>query len=252
MPSLVAEPIVRELGEYIFSQSVPGKLISSALNLPFGAKLQSISGKGSKWLKEAEEIPVKEGEVNESALKLCKLGAIVMLNNELIKFSTPGTNSAIRDLITSESVKEIDKKFLSSDQEVAGVSPEGVLNGADEAENFIELFKKHIANGNTLATSSLILPVENALQLTDAEFWQIELLRIPVIVSEQADRMMLIDAQKLIINVEATVITPTDEAVIKTESGAVSLFQNDATAFRAITYCGWQKLDKAVTVLAKS
>ncbi|EJO4576010.1 phage major capsid protein, partial [Escherichia coli] len=85
MPSLVAEPIVRELGEYIFSQSVPGKLISSALNLPFGAKLQSISGKGSKWLKEAEEIPVKEGEVNESALKLCKLGAIVMLNNELIK-----------------------------------------------------------------------------------------------------------------------------------------------------------------------
>ncbi|MCM4919336.1 phage major capsid protein, partial [Escherichia coli] len=42
MPSLVAEPIVRELGEYIFSQSVPGKLISSALNLPFGAKLQSI------------------------------------------------------------------------------------------------------------------------------------------------------------------------------------------------------------------
>ncbi|EGZ1958493.1 phage major capsid protein, partial [Escherichia coli] len=133
-----------------------------------------------------------------------------------------------------------------------GVSPEGVLNGADEAENFIELFKKHIANGNTLSTSSLILPVENALQLTDAEFWQIELLRIPVIVSEQADRMMLIDAQKLIINVEATVITPTDEAVIKTESGAVSLFQNDATAFRAITYCGWQKLDKAVTVLAKS
>ncbi|MCM4695192.1 phage major capsid protein, partial [Escherichia coli] len=102
--------------------------------LPFGAKLHSISGKGSKWLKEAEEIPVKEGEVNESALKLCKLGAIVMLNNELIKFSTPGTNSAIRDLITSESVKEIDKKFLSSDQEVAGVSPEGVLNGADEAE----------------------------------------------------------------------------------------------------------------------
>ncbi|EPT5496776.1 phage major capsid protein, partial [Escherichia coli] len=54
------------------------------------------------------------------------------------------------------------------------------------------------------------------------------------------------------INVEATVITPTDEAVIKTESGTVSLFQNDATAFRAITYCGWQKLDKAVTVLAKS
>ncbi|ELV5394725.1 phage major capsid protein, partial [Escherichia coli] len=32
----------------------------------------------------------------------------------------------------------------------------------------------------------------------------------------------------------------------------VSLFQNDATAFRAITYCGWQKLDKAVTVLAKA
>nr|WP_261289439.1 hypothetical protein [Escherichia coli] len=32
----------------------------------------------------------------------------------------------------------------------------------------------------------------------------------------------------------------------------LSLFQNGATAFRAITYCGWQKLDNAVTALAKN
>lgn len=252
MPSLVAETIVRELGGYIFSQSVPGKLVNSALHFPFGTKLKSILGKGSKWIKEAEEIPVKEGEISESEIRLFKVATIVMMNNEIIKLSTPGTNSAIRDLITSEAVKEIDRKFLSSDPEEEGVSPAGVLNGADEAENLTELFKKHIANGNTLATSSIILPVENALQLTESELMQMELMKIQVIVSEHADRVMLIDAQKLMINVEGTVITPTNEAVIKTESGEVTLFQSDATAFRAITYCGWQKFDKAVTILAKN
>ncbi|HBC1013482.1 TPA: phage major capsid protein, partial [Escherichia coli] len=126
----------------------------------------------------------------------------------------------------------------------------GVLCGATEAADLLSMIETHTANGNSLTTSTLILPVRHAMKLMEYEIEEIKLLGLPLIVSQHAGKVAIINAQKLIINVEGTIIKQSNQTQIKTTEGtSLSLFQNGLTAFRAVTYCGWEVLDNAVTVL---
>lgn len=250
LPLLAAEPVARELGGFVFAQSVPGQLIERAIRLPFGTRLHAISGNGSGWVSESEEIPLTAGNTSSDVFMPHKVAALTVLDNETLRNAPPETNATIRNVIATESAKEIDKKFLSSDEAVDGVSPAGVLCGATEAADLLSMIETHTANGNSLTTSTLILPVRHAMKLMEYEIEEIKLLGLPLIVSQHAGKVAIINAQKLIINVEGTIIKQSNQTQIKTTEGtSLSLFQNGLTAFRAVTYCGWEVLDNAVTVL---
>lgn len=262
MPSLSGDVIAREFGEYIFAQSVPGKLLAKAMQVPFGSPVASISGLGSAWVKEGEAVPLTGGNVTSDKLYPFKVASIAVVSNELLRSVATGSSITIRNAITSEAVRTLDSRFLSQDAEVAGLSPAGALCNADSAQDYAALLEKHTSNGNSLATSALILPSVQVLTLTDAQFKQFELLGIELISSQYATQTALIDAARLIINVQGTIIDTSAEGSVEMDSAPgsnindpkgttqVSLFQDNASALRAVTYCSWAATGKSVTLLA--
>ncbi|HGJ5883394.1 phage major capsid protein [Arsenophonus sp.] len=258
--SLASETVAHELGKYIFSQSVAGKLLEKALNLPFDTSISSISGIGADWVKEGEGIALHKGNTSQDKIGIYKIASMTAVSNELLRLSSTDLDRVIRDVITSASVKVIDDKFLSADKQVDKVSPQGILFNAETASTMTELLEKHIANDNDLSKSGLILPISEVLKLSEAQFKQFELLGIRLIASQRTNKVILVDASSLVIRVEGTLIDITNEASIEMTDSAtgnitepvstelVSLYQTNTTAFKAITYCSWAVLGKAVTV----
>ncbi|MFC0228257.1 phage major capsid family protein [Serratia aquatilis] len=259
--ALAGSPIARELGEYIFSQSVIGKLLGNAQNLPFGVPLASFHAIGADWLREGESIPLRKGSVSDDKLSIFKIAAMAVISKELERLATTGSDLAIRNTLTSEAVRKIDEKFLSQDSEVAGLSPAGILKDAETATDLADMVSKHVDNGNKISTSYLIVPLANVGSITEEMLRQIDLLKLQVICSEYATRTALIDASNLIANVQGTLIDVsssssvemTDEPVGSISGTGsvemVSLYQTNASAYRAITYCSWAAVGKPATIL---
>ena len=259
--AIAEQPVAREFGEYIFSQSIPGKLLVSALQLPFYSDLSSISGIGADWVQEGKAIPVRKGAVSKNKLKAFKIASIAVVSNELLRLAATGADLAMRNVMVSEAVKKIDAKFLSDDAEVEDVSPAGLLVSATHAASYAEMIETHIANGNSLSTSFMIFPYSAVFSLTEIQIQQLSLLGIRLLSSQAATKTTLIDAANTIINVQGALVdTATEGAVemtdapandIQADSGTelVSLYQANSAALRAITYCSWAPAGKPVTVL---
>ncbi|WGL93754.1 phage major capsid protein [Arsenophonus nasoniae] len=260
--SLASETVAHELGKYIFAQSVAGKLLEKALNLPFGTAIAAISGIGADWVKEGAGIALQKGNTSRDKTELYKVASMTAVSNELLRLSSTDSDRLIRDVITSSSVKVIDDKFLSADKQVDKVSPQGILFNAETASTMTELLEKHLANDNDLSKSGLILPISEVLKLTEAQFKQFELLGVSLIASQRTNKVILVDASNLVMRVEGTLIDTTNQSAIEMTDSAtgnitdpasnnvVSLYQTNTAAFRAVTYCSWAVLGKAVTVLA--
>ncbi|HGM4679958.1 TPA: phage major capsid protein [Serratia marcescens] len=262
-PLVTTDIVAREFAEYAFSQSVPGKLMARAQQLPFKTKVGSISGIGAGWVKEATAIPVRKGKVDPSEeLKPFKIASLVVVTDELLRLATNGTDLALRNMMVSAAIREIDRKFLSTDAEIEELSPAGALLGAPNADDYSTLIETHVNNGNSLAGSSLVMPLTSVLSVTNDQLRQFELLGISIMPSQYATGLSLIDPANMMINIEgASLITAkqgsvemTDEPVNNTSepvaSEMVSLYQTDSAAIMTTIFCGWVNVGKPVTTLS--
>ncbi|MER2966544.1 phage major capsid protein [Serratia ureilytica] len=262
-PLVTTDIVAREFAEYAFAQSVPGKLMARALQLPFKTKVGSISGIGAGWVKEATAIPVRKGKVDPSEeLKPFKIASLVVVTDELLRLATNGTDLAIRNMMVSAAVREIDRKFLSTDAQVEELSPAGALLGAPNADDYKTLIETHVNNGNSLAGSSLVMPITSVLSITNDQMRQFDLLGISILPSQYATGLSLIDPANMMINVEgASLLTAkegsvemTDEPLNNTSgpvtSELVSLYQTNSAAIMTTIFCGWVNIGKPVTTLS--
>ena len=103
------------------------------------------------WVGESNAIPVTKPDFSSVSLTPLKVGAIAVVSNELIKYSSPSAEQYVRDELVAASAERIDTTFLSTALPVAGVSPAGLLvglaalgsNGWDAAairEDIMELY----------------------------------------------------------------------------------------------------------------
>ncbi|HBS6038437.1 TPA: phage major capsid protein [Klebsiella aerogenes] len=264
-PLVTTDIVAREFAEYAFSQSVPGKLMAKSLQLPFNTKVGSISGIGAGWVKEATAIPVRKGKVSPSEeLKPFKIASLIVVTDELLRLATNGTDLAVRNMMVSAAVREIDRKFLSSDAEVEELSPAGALRDAPSVNDYGALVEMHVNNGNSLAGSSLVMPAKSVLSITNDQLSQFELLGISILPSQYATGISLIDPLNMMINVEgASLITAKEGSVemsddpVNSSSGPVtsemvSLYQTNSAAIMTTIFCGWVNVGKPVTVLEAS
>lgn len=262
-PLITTDVIAREFAEYVFSQSIPGRLMARAMQYPFKTKVGAVSGIGAGWLKEGAAVPVRKGAVNNSdTLKPFKMASLVVVTDELLRLASPNADSTIRNMMVSESIRKIDSKFLSGDAEVTDVSPAGVLINAPSASGYADLISMHVSNGNSLQGSALVVPNIYVLSLTENQLRQFDLLGITVLPSQYAAGVSLIDPANMLINVEgAGMITSTEGAVEMSDSPEnnssepvqtekVSLYQTNSAAIMTTIYCGWEKVGKPVTSLS--
>lgn len=256
----------RELSKYLLSDSVIGKILSKSIQVPFNSGIGSLWGIGADWVKEGHPVRVQKGQTSTGFLVPYKVMALTVIDEELDRLATPGTDAAISGLLSSAAVKKMDETFLSDVPGIEDLYPAGAMNGAATATGYPDLFKIHVENGNNLNTSFLIVPVDELLTMTGDFLNVIGKTGVTLISSQYAPGVSLVDAANMMIQISGTAVdstnkadiemssAPTQEVETPTASEMMSLFQSGGIAYRAITYCSWSALAgaKPVTVLGEA
>lgn len=81
------------------------------------------------WVGESKPIPNTSADFSDVELRHLKLGAIAVISNELIRYSSPDAEMLVRDSLVQAIAQKVDTTFLSASAASANVSPAGILNG---------------------------------------------------------------------------------------------------------------------------
>lgn len=240
-----------EVFKYLFADSVVGQIIAGARKMPFNTNLGSVKGIAADWIGEGKPFILQAGTASNGLLKPFKMGAMTVIDEELDRLADIGTNTAISGLLKSANVRKTDSTFLSTADEVEGVSPAGILKDAATTTSYSSLFKKHVDNGNNLKTSFLIMPVDTLLETTGDFLQVIGKTGVTLIASQYAPGVSLMDAGNLMMNNSGSLVkaarhgdvqmddAPTNDSVTPTATTLVSLWQTNSVAYSAVTYLSW-------------
>lgn len=125
-------PLAQNMGGELIELLMPAAIVGR-LNLrrvPFNVRIPRVTGGATaNWVGEGKAKPVSKGAFDTVSLGFNKLAVISVLTEELIRFSDPSAEAAVRDLLVASITKAMDSTFIGSAAAVAGVSPPGILNG---------------------------------------------------------------------------------------------------------------------------
>ncbi len=81
------------------------------------------------WVGESKGIPASTGDFSTVNLSPLKVGALSVMSNDLIRYSTPAAEQLVANMLAEASAQRIDQTVFSATAASAGVSPAGLLNG---------------------------------------------------------------------------------------------------------------------------
>lgn len=259
---LATSSAAREFGQYIWEQSIPGKLYNLANKMPVGAHIYDVFGSEAAWLGEGRGAPVVNLNVLGShMLQPYKVGSLVVTTRDLIKL-TPEALNIFQSNIKTAAVKALDLQFWSADKG-DNVTPAGVLTHAlkQPVGAFDLALQVHGNNGNDISRTALVCGLGFISNLRPAELIELEKLNLPVIISQYTRHAALIDCSRLTMDFSGTVVSETDGGAVEmadapamtadqtptASNKLVSLFQTNSTAIAGVTYCSWSMPDAGTT-----
>lgn len=130
-PLVYAENLASEFLEYLRPQTILGKL-NGVRRVPFNIRY-AIQDGGSTvaWVGQGAPKPVSELSFTSGTLGFAKAAGIVVITEELARFSSPAAETVIRDDLAAQMRYFLDVQFIDPGvAAVANVSPASVLNGA--------------------------------------------------------------------------------------------------------------------------
>ena len=132
----VEQTLISEFVEFLRPLTIIGKFgtngIPSLHPIPFNVKFNSQTADGTGfWVGEGKAIGVTRASFAQSTLRWTKVANIAVLSNDLIRFSSPSAELAVRKLLADALIKKMDSDFVNpSITETADVRPASVFNGA--------------------------------------------------------------------------------------------------------------------------
>ena len=274
-PLVEYQTMAGEFVELLRPETILGKL-DGFRRVPFNVRLvgQS-SGSSVNWVGEASPKPVSELAFNAQQLGFAKLAGIVVVSDELVKFSNPQVTSIVQQDLIASIAGFLDVAFLDPTKAaVPGVSPASITNGvtaipasgttADNLKADVQaVFRQFLASGQSVAGSYWIMSATQALAIAmlqnavgNAEFPGLSMnggtfFGLPVVVSEAPvtqGRIVLVKTSEILLAEEGIVIDSSREASIVMDTNpagssaaAVSLFQNNLVGIRAERFINWGK-----------
>ena len=130
-PLVYAENLASEFLEYLRPQTIMGKL-TGVRRVPFNVRY-AIQDGGSTvaWVGQGAPKPVSELSFSSGTLGFAKAAGIVVITEELARFSSPSAEQVVRDDLAAQMRYFLDQQFIDpSVAAVANVSPASILNGA--------------------------------------------------------------------------------------------------------------------------
>ena len=123
-----AQNMGNELIELLMPAAILGRL--NLRRVPFNVRIPRVTGGATaNWVGEGKAKPVSKAAFDTVSLGFNKLAVISVLTEELVRFSDPNAETAVRDLLIASITKAMDTTFIGSAAAVAGVSPAGILAG---------------------------------------------------------------------------------------------------------------------------
>lgn len=207
-PLVEYETMASEFIDLLRPQTIIGR-IPGLRRVPFNIKIpRQTAGSSAQWVGEGAPKPVSALAFDNITLGFAKLAGIVVLTDELVRFSNPSAEALVRQDLINTIVQTMDKDFIDPAKAAsAGVSPASITNGVTPivasgttADHFKADYKKlvgaFLAANMSLAGAVWIMTETQALALSlmqnplgQAEFPGISmtggtLMGIPVVLSE--------------------------------------------------------------------
>lgn len=268
--------------EWLRPQTVVGRFGSDGIpalrRVPFNVPLISQTGGGAGyWVGEAKPKPLTAFNFSRTTLTPLKVANIAVLSEENIRYSSPSSDTIIRDELGRALIEAIDAAFIDpANSGQSGVKPASITNGANtvaaqstgDIDDIIldvrALIKKFTDANNSPRSGVIIMSEDNAVALSlmlnplgqpafpGMGMMGGRLLGWPVIVSSQAGtNVVLVNASDIYLGDEGGVtVDVSREASVEMLDGSltqdpptgaslVSLWQNNLAGFRAERTINW-------------
>lgn len=261
-----------EFIELVRQKTVVDKIAHQMRQVPFNVKIPTQTASGSVgWVGEGKMKPVGNPEFGSMTLSHAKIAGIVLLSDELIRFSNPKADTLVRDDLVATVAQFIDQQFFDPDKAEATESPASILHGvnavastgvsADKYDADLQtLIAKVVDAGFSLEGAVWAMSETRAMQISGMRdalgrtyFEGMSLVGsrslkgLPVLTCGYlADKIVLIIPNQILladdggidfsVSTEATINMGTDDA-----PKMVNLFQNNLTAIRAERFIRWKK-----------
>lgn len=127
---VAAETMAGELIELVMREAVIGQL-SQLRRVPFNVRIprETVAIGAAGWVGQGMSKPVGRGSYDFVTIPWAKCALIVVITEELARFSNPAAESLMRDGLVRAIVDFLDAQFVGSGiAAVAGVSPGGITN----------------------------------------------------------------------------------------------------------------------------
>lgn len=128
--------MVSEFVELLRAATIIGKFgtggIPSLRRVPFNIRMATQTGGGTyNWVGQGAAKPVGKLTLGEITLKWAKAAGIIVITDELARFSNPSAEAVVRNDMIKGMAAFCDAQFVNPDvAEVADVSPASIFNGA--------------------------------------------------------------------------------------------------------------------------
>lgn len=130
-PLVYAQDFPAAFLDYLRPQTIIGKLTGIS-RVPFNIRygIQS-AGSTVAWVGQGAPKPVSKLTFTSGSLGFAKAAGIVIITQELARFSSPSAELKVRDDLAAQMVQFLDSQFIDPGvAAVANVSPASILNGA--------------------------------------------------------------------------------------------------------------------------
>jgi HK97 family phage major capsid protein/HK97 family phage prohead protease len=177
-PLVEYENMASEFIDLLRPQTIIGR-IPGLRRVPFNIKIpRQTAGSSAQWVGEGAPKPVSSLALDNVTLGFAKLAGIVVLTDELVRFSNPSAEALVRQDLINTIVQTVDKDFVDpAKAAAAGVSPASITNGVTpvvasgtDADALKADFKKLVGNflalNMSLAGAVWIMTETQALALS--------------------------------------------------------------------------------------
>ena len=271
---LVANSISTDYIPLVDAASILGK-VKGLYSVPFNVTIPAQTVDGSaQWVGELKPKPVTSLGFGSESLGFAKVASIIVLSQELVRFSNPKAEGIVRDRMVKYTAKFLDQQFTDpAVAAVAGINPASITNGAPTAPatanpyaDILGLINHFVVAKIPIEGLTFILSPQNAFALSvrqtpsgAQEFPGIGMSGgtwngLQFIVSETvgANVIAFQPAYILYANDGGVTIDASTEASLQMDSAPmspadattvyVSMFQNNAVAIRGEQFANWKRL----------
>lgn len=177
-PLVEYQTMANEFIDLLRPQTIVGR-IPGLRRVPFNINIpRQTAGSSAQWVGEGKPKPVSELAFDNIKLGFAKLAGIVVLTDELVRFSNPSAEALVRQDLVNTIVQTMDKDFVDPAKAAGanGVSPASITNGvtpvvasgttADDVRADVKkLFGNFLSANMSLAGSVWIMTETQALGL---------------------------------------------------------------------------------------